>query len=72
MKIATYNIWNNDKDFDTRLDLLVKVIIEANLDIIALQEVRNEEVVKFITSKSSLNHYSWHAYPDCGRIGNYF
>jgi len=65
MKIATYNIWNNDKDLDTRLDLLVKIIIEINLDIIALQEVRNEDVVKFITLKSSLNYYSWHAYPDC-------
>lgn len=65
MKIATYNIWNNDKDFNSRLELLIRVIIEFKLDIIALQEVRNEEVVKFITSKTTLKHYCWQAYPDC-------
>lgn len=65
MKIATYNIWNNDRDFNSRLELLIKVIIESKLDIIALQEVRNEEVVKLITSKSNLKHYCWQAYSDC-------
>jgi len=65
MKIASYNIWNSEINFEARLNLLVKVLLELELDIIALQEVKNEEVVKLIAWGIGLKHYCWQPYSDC-------
>jgi endonuclease/exonuclease/phosphatase family metal-dependent hydrolase len=65
MKILSYNIWNNDRDFTPRLELLAKTIREIDPDIIALQEVRNYRVVQYIQSETRLEHYCWQPYPDC-------
>ena len=39
MKIATYNVWNEDKNFKERKKQLIREIVCVNADIIALQEV---------------------------------
>lgn len=64
MKFATYNIWNDDRNFKLRLELLVNVIKDVDVDIVALQEVRSEEVAQFILSGGGFKHYCWQPYPD--------
>lgn len=65
MRIASYNLWNNQKNFKLRLELLVKVIVDYELDVIALQEVKDESVVQFLSENIGLKYYCWQAYPDC-------
>lgn len=48
MKIATYNIWDDERDFDIRLKLLVKELNKYEIDILAMQEVKNQEVFDYI------------------------
>lgn len=43
MKIATYNIWDSDAGMPVRLQQLTDEIIEADADIICLQEVADRE-----------------------------
>lgn len=65
MRIASYNLWNNRKNFKLRLELLVKVIVDYELDVIVLQEVKDESVVQFLSENIGLKYYCWQAYPDC-------
>jgi endonuclease/exonuclease/phosphatase family metal-dependent hydrolase len=65
MKIASYNIWNSDRDYKQRLEMLTKVIGELDLDIIALQEVRNNDVIQYVLSETGLKYFCWQPYPDC-------
>ncbi|XMB86135.1 endonuclease/exonuclease/phosphatase family protein [Mycoplasmatota bacterium WC44] len=65
MKIATYNIWNSDVDYLKRVELLIGVLIEQNIDVLVLQEVRDENLVKTITKGLGHNNYIWKKYPDC-------
>lgn len=48
MKIATYNIWNERKNFDKRLDILIGVLNTVEIDYLALQEVKNEKTLLYI------------------------
>ncbi|MCM1991513.1 endonuclease/exonuclease/phosphatase family protein [Oceanirhabdus seepicola] len=65
MKILTYNIWVSEKDFDIRLELLCEVIKQNNVDIIGLQEVRDEGVVNYIREKCGYEYSLWKKYHDC-------
>lgn len=64
MKILTYNIWNAEREFDKRLELLCKVILSCDADIIALQEVKNEEVVDYLKFNCKYQYSLWKKY--CG------
>lgn len=65
MRIATYNIWNCDVNFDYRIELLCKEIDENKIDIIALQEVRNKKIVEYIKRKCKYDYFCFKKYYDC-------
>ena len=39
MRIATYNVWNENKGIGGRFEQIIQEIIDVGADIIALQEV---------------------------------
>lgn len=55
MKICTFNIWDSETSFTKRLDLLIEEINKNEIDIIALQEVRDEKTFNAIKSKTNFN-----------------
>ena len=65
MKICTYNIWNSDINYNSRLELLTNVINENRIDIIGLQEVRDENAIKFIKDNCGFEYSVWKKYSDC-------
>lgn len=58
MKIATYNVWNENKNIDIRAEQLIKEIDNVDADIIGLQEVS----VDFWTKLISNIKYPHHVY----------
>lgn len=69
MKICTYNIWNSEKNFNIRLELLVKEINDNNTDIIALQEVKDDTTFNYIKAKSTFENGIY--YKGLGFLSNY-
>lgn len=65
MRIATYNIWVSETNFNRRLNLLAKVLNQARADFVALQEVRDKEVVNFLASSCGFPCALWKKYHDC-------
>jgi endonuclease/exonuclease/phosphatase family metal-dependent hydrolase len=68
MRIATYNIWNNDTLFEERIDVICKAIKEVDADIVCLQEVRNEKgrnITEIIANRSNYSFFMFRDYPDC-------
>ncbi len=59
MRLITFNIWNHDSNFDERLNLLTKLIANEKADIVALQEVRSEEVVNRINQVCDYKFIYW-------------
>ena len=67
MRIATYNIWNNDILFEERIEEICKAIKEVNADIVCLQEVRNEEcrnITEVIANEANYPFLVFRYYPD--------
>lgn len=56
MKIATYNIWNDNKNINARLKLLIMELKETDADIIALQEVKDESTFKMILKDTGFEY----------------
>lgn len=55
----------NEKTFNVKLNNLLKVINELDVDIIALQEIENEELMKLLLEKlPQYKFYSFVKYPD--------
>ena len=52
MKICTFNIWNEEVNFDIRLKLLVKELKRNEIDILALQEVKSIDVFNKIKEET--------------------
>jgi len=65
VKFITYNIWNNNINFDLRLDLLIDLIKKEKVAVLALQEVRNKETVLKIKKECNFNYLIWKKYFDC-------
>lgn len=65
MKLGSYNIWNHDTNYDTRMDLLINLIKEEKFDILVLQEVRDEDIVNKIVQKCNYKFSYWKKYFDC-------
>lgn len=68
MRIATYNIWNNDTLFEERIDVICKTIKEVNADVVCLQEVRSEEyrsITEIIANELGYPFFIFREYPDC-------
>ena len=64
LKIVSYNIWNTVKDFDKRLKLLSKVIKDSSPDVVALQEVRDSDLVEKIKLECGFKYSIFVQYPD--------
>lgn len=68
MKIATFNIWNNDFLFKERITAICEAIYEVQADVICLQEVRNDksiDIVKTIAQYANYQFFTFQEYPDC-------
>ncbi len=65
MKIASFNIWNSNQNYDIRMQLLSQKLNELQVDVIALQEVRDETIVQKLSSSCDFPFYSWTKYEDC-------
>jgi endonuclease/exonuclease/phosphatase family metal-dependent hydrolase len=57
MKIITFNIWNHNRDFEKRLELLIDELKGCNADVIALQEVRDQSIAERVANELSLNYF---------------
>ncbi len=64
MKVVTYNIWNNATNYSRRIDLLISLLKDEEIDILVLQEVRDESVVQRIENECKLNYSCWKEYFD--------
>jgi len=65
MKICTYNIWNSDINYNCRLELLLSVINNNDIDILGLQEVRDVDTVDYIKTSCGFEYSFWKKYSDC-------
>lgn len=63
LKVATFNVWNNNKTWDIRKEIIIQEITRINADIIALQEVPNLKELQSIIKQVGINHYSFYEYP---------
>lgn len=63
MKVATFNVWNNNETWALRKEMIIKEIRRVNADIIALQEVPNLEELEYILKQVGLYQYSFKRYP---------
>ena len=60
----TKTAWNQ-KNFNIKVNNLVKVLKDIDADIIALQEVENRELMQLLVKKlPAYNYYSFIKYPD--------
>ena len=60
----TKNQWNQ-RNFNIKLNNLLKVINDIDADIIALQEIENRDLMKLLSSKlPKYTYYSFIKYPD--------
>lgn len=58
MKIATYNIWNDQRGWPDRLNQIYEEIEKQNADIMCLQDVPNEKYCKLLVEKGNFKfHY---------------
>jgi endonuclease/exonuclease/phosphatase family metal-dependent hydrolase len=64
LKVATFNVWNNENTWSSRKIAIIEEIIRINADIIALQEVPNLLELKLILKEVGINHYSFMQYSD--------
>ena len=53
MKIATYNIWNDERGWPDRLDQIYNEIVKQKSDIICLQDVPSEENCKILAENGA-------------------
>lgn len=65
MKICTYNIWNHDRNYKERMNLLIQLLNDKTIDILLLQEVRDKEIVLKIQRECNFEYYHWKEYFDC-------
>jgi endonuclease/exonuclease/phosphatase family metal-dependent hydrolase len=71
MRIATFNIWNNNTLWLERLEAICEEIKNVNSDVIALQEVRNNigedknnNVAQYIANQTGYPYCIFNEYPD--------
>lgn len=64
MRIATYNIWNEEKGVGGRFEQLVEEIVNVDADIIALQEVTTKFYQDILTHKIGYPYCEFRKYID--------
>lgn len=65
MKICTYNIWNHDHNYNERMDSLLDLLGHNDIDVLLLQEVRDEDILLRIKEKCNFDYHYWKEYFDC-------
>lgn len=63
MKIATYNIWNDEATLELRAKQIIKEVHKVNADIIGLQEVSTEFYNNYLVKESGYVHHVFMQYP---------
>ena len=63
MKIATYNIWNDESTLELRAKRIVEEIRAVDADIIGLQEVSTEFYNKHLATETGYVHHAFMQYP---------
>ena len=63
MKIATYNIWNDEATLELRAKQIMEEIRSVGADIIGLQEVSTEFYNNYLATKSGYIHHAFMQYP---------
>lgn len=63
MKIATYNIWNDETTLELRAKQIMEEICRVNADIIGLQEVSTAFYNNYIANESGYVHHVFMQYP---------
>lgn len=63
MKIATYNIWNDEATLALRTEQIMEEIRGVNADVIGLQEVSAEFYQKHLATESGYVHHAFMQYP---------
>lgn len=56
MKLLTYNIWEDNKDFSKRKELLIKEINSLDIDYIAFQEVKKLTHLNYIIENTDFKY----------------
>lgn len=64
MRIATYNVWNEDKGIGDRFEQIVHEIVNVGADIIALQEVTSKFYQDIFTLKIGYQYSEFRKYLD--------
>lgn len=63
MKIATYNIWNDEETLELRAKQILEEIRLIDADIIGLQEVSTDFYHKYLAAESGYVHHGFMQYP---------
>ncbi|MBR2054181.1 MAG: endonuclease/exonuclease/phosphatase family protein [Clostridia bacterium] len=64
MKIATYNIWNNETNLLVRKPHILREIMECDADVIALQEVRDKVLAQELARNANYPTCYCQCFPD--------
>jgi len=64
MKIATYNIWNDEATFALRTEQILEEIRKVNADIIGLQEVPADFYHNYLAKASGYEHHAFMQYSE--------
>ena len=63
MKIATYNIWNDESTLELRAKQILEEIRAVDADIIGLQEVSTDFYNNYLATESGYVHHGFMQYP---------
>ena len=63
MKIATYNIWNDESTLELRAKQILEEIHAVDADVIGLQEVSTKFYHKYLASETGYIHHAFMQYP---------
>jgi maltose 6'-phosphate phosphatase len=64
LRVATFNLWNNDKTWGARKLAIIEEIVRIDPDVMALQEVPNLDELQSIADEVNLPYYTFMKYPD--------
>ncbi len=64
MRIATYNVWNENKGVGNRFNQLIEEIRTINADVIALQEITQSFFDNFLVEESGYKYCEFRQYRD--------
>ena len=63
MKIATYNIWNDEATLELRAKQILEEIRAVDADVIGMQEVSVEFYHKYLATEAGYVHHAFMQYP---------